>query len=58
MASQEHTTRDEVVASVRLRREQHTQLRAVAELEHRTLSQELRRLIEQRLAGVEDREAA
>lgn len=58
MASQEHTTKDDVVASVRLRREQHTQLRAVAESEHRTLSQELRRLVEERLAGVEDREVA
>lgn len=50
MASQAQAKRgEERVASVRLTVEQHDRLRAVAEREHRTLSQEIRRLVEQHL---------
>ena len=55
MASQAHVkSGGERTASVRLTVEQHDRLRAVAEKQHRTLSQEIRRLVEQHL----EREAA
>lgn len=41
---------DEIVTSVRLPRAQHEALRLRAEAEHRTLSGELRRIIERELA--------
>lgn len=45
--------------NVRISSDQVDRLRAVAESEHRTVSQELRRLIEQRIAEAEsEREAA
>lgn len=44
------TTAEEVVASVRLTRSDRDLLRALAKSQHRTLSGELRRLIELHLA--------
>lgn len=56
MASQTHDTPEqERVASVRLTVTQHDRLRELAELEDRTLGQELRRLVKRRL---DDAEAA
>lgn len=49
---------DQVVTTVRLSREQHEALRERAEREHRTFSQELRRLIELSLADEHLEEAA
>jgi hypothetical protein len=49
---------DEVVASVRLSVVQRDALRARAVAEHRTLSAEIRRLIERELADAERAEAA
>lgn len=49
----------EIVTSVRLPRDQYAALRAVAEASHRTVSGELRMLIERHVAEPEpDREAA
>lgn len=44
----------ETVVSARIRRSQAERLRAVAESEHRTLSGELRRIIEARLSDAEE----
>lgn len=49
MSSQEQATSGEVVASVRLSRAQHARLREIAEGEHRTISQQLRLLIDRHL---------
>lgn len=50
MSSQTQDTKsDEVVASVRLPREQHEKLHEIAKSEHRTLSGHLRLLIDEHL---------
>jgi predicted DNA-binding protein len=59
MASQSHATSgDETVASVRLPVDLRDRLRAIAEAEHRTISQELRRIIERHVDAEELRDAA
>lgn len=59
MSRQAPDTTGEIVISVRLSREQHDALRMVAEASHRTVSGELRMLIERHVADSEpDREAA
>lgn len=50
MASQSHAKPVERVASVRLPISVHDRLRLVAKSEHRTIAQELRRLIDRHLA--------
>jgi predicted DNA-binding protein len=46
MASQSHAIPEERVASVRLTLAVYEQLQSIAQSEHRTVSQELRRLVE------------
>lgn len=57
MASQTHASTDRV-ASVRLPAHVHDALKHRAESEHRTIAQELRRLIDQHLEAADHRRAA
>lgn len=52
------TERKDVVIAVRLSPEMRDRFKRVAVAEHRTVSAEMRRLIEQRVADVEAQEAA
>jgi predicted DNA-binding ribbon-helix-helix protein len=44
---------DTIVTTVRLRRDAHDRLRQVAADEHRTMSQEIRRLVDEHIAAYE-----
>ncbi len=54
MSSQERDIRETVVTTIRLPREQHEQLTALAEKEHRSFAGELRRLVDIRLAEADE----
>lgn len=56
MSSQAQDTRDEIVASVRLPREQHERLHALARAEHRTLSGHLRLILDRYFADLDGTE--
>lgn len=58
MSSQERDIRDTVVTTIRLPRDQHERLTALAEKEHRSFAGELRRLVDRRLAEPHEEVAA